>query len=179
MLARSTGEATKGWAFASSIVGLAQVQSTSSHRIIRDFSARLRSFVMIITRQKSADLSVDKHRKPGGFLDPSPGGAADVQIDLARLNARKEILPHENHQNRREKNHQNQREKGDGQIAGDEAVASPGQLAQSVAISSAETLEASLETLLQTCDRTQSSGHLRLAVSLDLRTQQPTLPLWG
>jgi hypothetical protein len=35
-------------AFASSIVGLAQVQSTSSHRIIRDFSARLRGFLMII-----------------------------------------------------------------------------------------------------------------------------------
>jgi hypothetical protein len=32
---------TDTWAFASSIVGLAQVQLTSSHRIIRDFSARI------------------------------------------------------------------------------------------------------------------------------------------
>jgi hypothetical protein len=39
------------WAFASSIVVLAQVQSTSSHRIIRDFSARLRGFLMIIMQQ--------------------------------------------------------------------------------------------------------------------------------
>jgi hypothetical protein len=36
------------WAFASSIVGLAPAQSTSNHRIIRDFSARLRGFLIII-----------------------------------------------------------------------------------------------------------------------------------
>ena len=39
------------WAFASSIVVLAPMQSTSSHRIIQDFSARLRGFFMIIMQQ--------------------------------------------------------------------------------------------------------------------------------
>jgi hypothetical protein len=52
-LYRSTAQAMFGdtWAFASSIVVLAQVQSTSSHRIIRDFSARLRGFLMIIMQR--------------------------------------------------------------------------------------------------------------------------------
>jgi hypothetical protein len=39
------------WAFASSIVVLAQMQSTSNHRIIRDFSARSRGLLMIIMQQ--------------------------------------------------------------------------------------------------------------------------------
>jgi hypothetical protein len=49
------------WAFASSIVGPAQVQSTSNHRIIRDFSARLRGFLMIIM-QKPAQPFATLHR---------------------------------------------------------------------------------------------------------------------
>jgi hypothetical protein len=47
------------WAFASGIVVLAQVRSTSSHRIIRDFSARLRGFLLIIMQQPADEMTAN------------------------------------------------------------------------------------------------------------------------
>jgi hypothetical protein len=68
-LYRSTAQAMFGdtWAFASSIVGLAQVQSTFSHRIIRDFSAKLRGLLMIIM-QKPAQPFATLHRPASSRL---------------------------------------------------------------------------------------------------------------
>ena len=62
------------WAFASSIVVLAQVQSTSSHRIIRDFSARLRGFLMIIMQQP----------RPGDGCDLGENLATEAMTNLAQ-----------------------------------------------------------------------------------------------